>query len=196
MQWFRRWLAIHALELDLLELDATVRVGETLMFTVGLDPPTAQLSSETPVRAERSAFSGVMRGGQLVASVLAEWHRFALPGEVGGRRSASVIFDESNSRGCASDYAEDISGLVLVVLRGNCTFVLKALNAERRRAVGLVIVNDDGRKLPMTMPLVMKMPVPSIPTYLVNFDSAWLSSSPEPVELWTEAQCGKWFCAA
>ena len=49
MQWFRRWLVIHALELDLLELDATVRVGETLMFTVGLDPPTAQLSTPLTV---------------------------------------------------------------------------------------------------------------------------------------------------
>ena len=44
MRWFHRWLAIHALDLDPRDIDATVRFGETVTVSINLDPIALDLT--------------------------------------------------------------------------------------------------------------------------------------------------------
>lgn len=47
--------------------------------------------------------------------------------------------------GCESDTNDDYSGSIVAVMRGNCTFLLKAQNAKKLGAAGIIVVNTEDR---------------------------------------------------
>ena len=58
------------------------------------------------------------------------------------------FFDDANHLGC-KNYNIELTGHVVIVRRGQCTFMEKALYAFRSGAVGLIIINDSDSLLEM-----------------------------------------------
>lgn len=53
--------------------------------------------------------------------------------------------------GCDStNWTQDLTGKIAVIFRGICNFSLKAYNAQKRGAIGVVIINHTGSPIPMS----------------------------------------------
>jgi MYXO-CTERM domain-containing protein len=76
----------------------------------------------------------------------------------------------SPTDGCEAPFAHDVTGKIVLIDRGNCTFKLKAVNAEAGGAIGVIIANNTpGARAPTLGNGDPPVPV-TIPTLSVSFE--------------------------
>ncbi|MEM1326373.1 MAG: PA domain-containing protein [Bacteroidota bacterium] len=66
--------------------------------------------------------------------------------------SGTITLADNNENEACTDIADDLTGRIALIDRGNCTFLEKALNAQQAGAVAVVICNNDatnGNQLPI-----------------------------------------------
>lgn len=77
-----------------------------------------------------------------------------------------VYWSRKNQNGCTA-FTESFQGKIALVRRGSCWFHNKALNAQAAGAIGIIIFNDNQQMIEV-MEGVEYMPIPRIPTMLIE----------------------------
>lgn len=126
---------------------------------------TLRCSGKKPPRLELDKYSGVsLRGRLLEPSVHAAWEH-ELPG--GHATAPLVLADSSNLMGCGL-HANNFTGKILLVSRGECYFQSKALRAAEAGALGLVIYDNKPHTTLEVLATVAGLPLPRIATFMIS----------------------------
>lgn len=72
--------------------------------------------------------------------------------------------------------SQDLSGKIAVIYRGTCNFSLKAYNAQKRGAIGVIIINHTGDPIPMTGGVLgVRVTIPVVMIDRVSGDDLFLA---------------------
>lgn len=118
--------------------DASVDYVAGLLRSSGYIVTTPEFSYDELVSANGTL---VVSGQTFALGLLQE----SDPAPVGGVTAPMVVLPEDATTGCeASDFAgTDVTGKIVVIRRGSCTFLVKAQNAAAAGAVHVIISNSE-----------------------------------------------------
>lgn len=110
-------------------------------------------------------------------------------GPAASGETQNVVYAINNDGCTAITNSAAISGKIALIDRGNCTFILKAQNAENAGAIGVIIVDSVAGEAPIAMGGTGAVGIPTImisksdgaiiKTYLATGVNATMNSSPE-----------------
>lgn len=123
----------------------------------------------TFTRTEGSVFYVEINSpASMVVNITASKATFSPANPTGRSGKLSVVLETGNPTGCTATGAitTDVKGKVVMVDRGSCHFVEKAVNAENRGAAGIIIVSDSEEVFRMHASADKDRP--AIPAYLIR----------------------------
>lgn len=123
----------------------------------------------TFTRTEGSVFYvEVNSPSNMVVNITASKATFSPTNNAGRTQPQTVVIESQNPTACTQTggILADVKGKVVLVDRGACHFVEKAINAENKGASGIIIVSDSEEVFRMHASAEKERP--SIPTYLVR----------------------------